>query len=149
MLAFGKLFAAARPHLLQLGILTGLVLDMDGEAEVVQGSQWPFIYWINRSKELPRPDEYLPGAGYKRAGEWVQRTSKNVSERGVAVGKRSFMLSFSAGARNCVGQPLALRMIPTLLAVLLRTFEFELADPAYELKLGKLYSTWVTCVSNT
>jgi cytochrome P450 len=120
-----------------------LVLDMDGKQRVIpKGSRVAFsIYWINRSeRNFPRPDEYLPERWVqKEQGEWVQRTSKNDSGEGVAVGRRSFMLSFSAGARNCVGQPLALRMIPTLLAVLLRSFEFELADPAYELKLGKLY----------
>jgi cytochrome P450 len=124
-----------------------LVLDMDGKQRVIpKGSRVAFsIYWINRSeRNFPRPDEYLPERWVqKEQGEWVQRTSKNDSGEDVAIGRRSFMLSFSAGARNCVGQPLALRMIPTLLAVLLRSFEFELADPAYELKLGKLYLGYV------
>jgi cytochrome P450 len=120
-----------------------LVLDMDGKQRVIpKGSRVAFsIYWINRSeRNFPRPDEYLPERWVqKEEEEWVQRTSKNDSGEGVAVGRRTSMLSFSAGARNCVGQPLAQRMIPTLLAVLLRSFEFELADPAYKLKLGKLY----------
>jgi cytochrome P450 len=121
-----------------------LVLDMDGKQRVIpKGSRVAFsIYWINRSeRNFVRPDEYLPERWVQKEEQdkWVQRTSKNDSGEGVAVGRRSSMLSFSAGARNCVGQPLAQRMIPTLLAVLLRSFEFELADPAYKLKLGKLY----------
>jgi cytochrome P450 len=118
-----------------------LVLDMDGKQRTIpKGSRVAFsIYWINRSEmNFPRPDEYLPERwAQKQQGKWVQRTAENDSGEGVALGRRSYMLSFSAGARNCVGQPLALRMIPTLLAVLLRSFEFELADPAYKLKLGK------------
>jgi hypothetical protein len=64
-----------------------------------------------------------------------------------ALGKRSFMLSFSAGHELC-RSALGAKDDSSLLAVLLRTFDFELADPAYELKLGKLQYL-VTCVSNT
>jgi cytochrome P450 len=118
-----------------------LVLDMDGKKIIIpKGSRLAFsIYWIHRSeRNFPRPDEYLPERWVqKEQGEWVQRTAENDSGEGVAVGRRSSMLSFSAGARNCVGQPLALGMIPTLVAVLLRSFEFELTDRAYTLKLER------------
>jgi hypothetical protein len=69
-------------------------------------------------------------------------------ERGVAVGKAVSCFRSLRGTKLC-RSALGAKNDSTLLAVLLRTFEFELADPAYELKLGKLYSTWVTCVSNT
>jgi cytochrome P450 len=118
-----------------------LVLDMDGKKIIIpKGSRLAFsIYWIHRSeRNFPRPDEYLPERWVqKEQGEWVQRTAENDSGEGVAVGRRSSMLSFSAGARNCVDQPLALGMIPTLVAVLLRSFEFELTDRAYTLRLER------------
>jgi cytochrome P450 len=48
-------------------------------------------------------------------------------------------VAFSAGARNCVGQPLAIRMIPTIAAVLLRSFNFELQDPDhFKLRLKRV-----------
>jgi cytochrome P450 len=48
-------------------------------------------------------------------------------------------VAFSAGARNCVGQPLAIRMIPTIAAVLLRSFHFELQDPDhFKLRLKRV-----------
>lgn len=118
-----------------------MVLDMDGKKRhLPKGSRVIFsLYWIHHSeRNFPRPNEYLPERwAQKEQGRWVQRTAENDSGGDVPMGNRNSMLSFSSGARNCVGQPLAMRMIPTLLAVLLRSFEFELVDPSYELTLQR------------
>jgi cytochrome P450 len=105
------------------------------------------MYWMNHSEiNFKRPNEYLPQRWVQKRedGTWEDRPTTQASETDVTddhntvpPGDRSNVISFSSGSRNCVGQPLAMRMIPTILATFLRSFEFELADPNYELQLER------------
>ena len=75
------------------------------------------------------------------AGEWRKRVKgeQDVDDDacGVSMGDRSANIAFSAGARNCVGQALAMRMVPMILATVLRSFEFCLCNPDYRLRLER------------
>jgi len=116
-------------------------LEFDGKkVKLPKGTRVVFsLYWIHHSEmNFPNPDEYLPERWVQRQDDgWVERTPENDLGEGIPVGKRSNMLAFSAGARNCVGFPFALRMIPTIAAALARTFEFELSDPDYKMQLER------------
>ena len=99
------------------------------------------FYWINRCEQnFPRPNEFLPTRWVqeKCCGIWEARSTKNeIGGDDVERVKTSFNLSFSTGARNCVGRSLAMRMAPTILATLLRGARFELADENYEIELER------------
>jgi cytochrome P450 len=100
----------------------------------------PF-YWINRFEHnFARSHEFLPERwvqGKKGSIEWEKRTPANDLGGGIPLGKESFNMSFSAGARNCVGRSLSMRMGPTILALLLRKLDFELSDASYEIELER------------
>jgi cytochrome P450 len=100
----------------------------------------PF-YWINRFEHnFSRPHVFLPERWVQRKkgdGEWEKRTPTNDLGGDIPRGKESFNISFSAGARNCVGRSISMRMGPTMLALLLRKLDFELADSTYEIELER------------
>lgn len=108
-------------------------IEIDGKKVTLpKGARCVFsLYWIHHAEiNFPRPNEFLPErwAQKNSDGTWEERSPDNDLGHGVPVGNRSANVAFSAGARNCVGQPLAVRMLPTILAVLLRSFDFEVAD---------------------
>lgn len=103
----------------------GKQLSFPGGTRVVAS-----IYWIHRSEQnFPRPNEYLPERWVHRLadGSWGRRT-ETVGSGEVPAGDWSSNMAFSVGGRNCVGKPLALRMIPTILAQLLLQNRFRLMD---------------------
>ena len=119
-----------------------LSLEIDGRSVTLpEGARCVFsLYWIHHSDtNFPRPDDYLPERWAQKRSDstWEKRTIDNDLKQIVAIGDRSANIAFSAGARNCVGVPLASRMVPTILAVLLRSFEFGLEDSDGELKLER------------
>jgi cytochrome P450 len=110
-----------------------LEFQLDGKTVVLpEGTRCLFsLYWIHHSKiNFPWPDEYLPERWAQRGsdGKWEEWTTDNDLGQAVPIGVRTAHFAFSAGARNCVGHTLAVRMVPTIAAVLLRTFEFRLTD---------------------
>lgn len=121
-----------------------LDLELDGKpATLPAGARCFFsLYWIQHSEmNFPRPDDYLPERWAQRnpcTGIWEERTPENDRQlHEVPVGNRNAIVAFSAGARNCVGQHLAVRMVVTMLASLVRMCHFEVNDPNYVLKLER------------
>lgn len=117
--------------------LDGQKVTLEKDTRIVA----PF-YWINRAElNFSRPNEFLPTRwAQQRAtdGKWERRTPQNdLGGGGVEVGKQSSCLSFSAGARDCVGRSLAMRMAPTMIGALLTTASFELEDKWYEIELER------------
>jgi hypothetical protein len=124
-------------------------LDIDVEhdtgkrtvAEIPAGVRFIIsFYCVNHAEcNFPRPDDYLPERWVQPTENdeerWEPRTAEN--DRGGAVPLGKELLTFSAGARSCVGRPLALRLVTTLLAVVVRSFHIELADPNYKIELKR------------
>ncbi len=107
----------------------------------------PF-YCVNHAEfNYPRPDDYLPERWVQPADadgvSWEARTEENDRGGSVPLGKDQQLLTFSAGARSCVGRPLAMRLMTTLLAVMVRSFHMELADPNYKIELKRFGLTQI------
>lgn len=116
--------------------------EMDGKKVVLEKDTrilCPF-YWINRAeRNFQRANEFLPArwAQKKPDGAWETRSPENDLGGDIRLVAEGLNLSFSAGARNCVGRGLAMRMAPTILGAMLLNVEFELADKSYEVSLER------------
>lgn len=121
-----------------------LEIDVDGrKVTLPKGARCFFsMYWIHHSEiNFPRPDEYLPERWVTRLanGDYAARTdsSETIGEVSAPIGDRESNIAFSSGSRNCVGQAFAMRMVPAVLATLLRSFTFRVADPKYSIRLER------------
>ena len=97
----------------------------------------PF-WWIHRSSEnFARPNEFLPERWVRQRenGTWEGRSDSE--EEPVPADNPKHVLSFSSGARSCVGRPFAMRQIPTILAFLIRSFRVTLENPDQELEVER------------
>ena len=124
------------------------VFELDGKSVTLPAHSriLASTYWINHSEEnFPRPEEFLPERWCQRrrriklptanSSVWEQRTIDNDVGGEIPCGNHQFNMAFSSGGRNCVGQALALRMVPTILAMILRDVKMDLQDPDYEIQL--------------
>lgn len=84
------------------------------------------IWSIQRDpRNFEKPGDFLPE-------RWVMKRENKWVERDTSSGEALF--AFSGGARNCVGQKLAMQESVTFLAVLLRDLKFEFVQADYKIK---------------
>jgi len=106
---------------------------------VPKGTQVFIPIWaIQRDANLfPKAEEFIPerwtikGVEKDRGGRstWRERQPGDAGADGdVPPGDRNAFLSFSGGARSCVGRKFAMQEAVTILSVLLRSLKFEVDD---------------------
>lgn len=106
------------------------------------------LCWINNHPmNFSMPEKFLPERWVKRteAGVWEWRGGEDDDDDdnkhcGVKASDPRHLLSFSAGSRNCVGKPFALRQTATILAFLVRKLKMGVAAD-YKLSFVKAGAT--------
>jgi cytochrome P450 len=97
------------------------------------------IYWIQRdAQNFPNPEKCAPERWATRSanGKWAERFETDQEEilearaenELLPPAKRDAFLSFSAGARSCVGRRFALQEATVVLAACVRELKFDVVD---------------------
>jgi cytochrome P450 len=102
-----------------------------GNLEIKKGTTLATAFMGNNFSEeyFDEPLKFKPERFYDKNSI----TNENLAKNPYA------FIPFSAGGRNCIGQHLAMNEAKIILGLFLRTFNFDLQDPNYKLKMNQTF----------